>query len=121
MVNKECKDLAHDLVRKAKEKGLITKYSDFCKTELSNEFAIDDEKIEHYKEIKEALEEVKMIKQGKINPKTWEEFKEELKQENEWEKLCNECYSATTKNNWKKEDSRKLLKEIRKENRDRKQ
>ncbi len=35
--------------------------------------------------------------------------------EPEWTQLCSECYSATQKNNWTKENSRKLLKEVRKE------
>lgn len=38
-----------------------------------------------------------------------------MKEENEWDILCNECYSATKKNNWTKEDSRRLLKEVREE------
>lgn len=33
----------------------------------------------------------------------------------EWSQLCDECFSATQKNNWTKEDSRKLLKNVRKE------
>lgn len=35
--------------------------------------------------------------------------------EPEWTQLCNECYSATQKNNWTKENSRQLLNEVRKE------
>lgn len=33
----------------------------------------------------------------------------------EWAELCDECFSATKKNKWTKDDSRKLLKSVRKE------
>lgn len=33
----------------------------------------------------------------------------------EWAQLCNECFCATQKNNWTKENSRKLLKQVRQE------
>lgn len=41
--------------------------------------------------------------------------KENLIIKPEWAQLCDECFSATQKNGWTKEDSRKLLKETRKE------
>ncbi len=36
-----------------------------------------------YKSLEESLKEVKLIKEGKINPKTWDELYEELKQSKE--------------------------------------
>lgn len=33
-----------------------------------------------YESLKESLQEVKLIKQGKVKPKTWDELYEELKQ-----------------------------------------
>ena len=70
--------MAHDLVMKAKEKRIITKYSGFCKTELSNEYAIDDEEIE---------------------------------QENEWEKLCNECTTIIKESEMTEEDINEIVKQ----------
>ena len=52
------------------------------------------------------LERTKILENTKITEKNTEP---------EWAQLCSECYSATQKNNWTKEDSRKLLKEVRKE------
>lgn len=36
-----------------------------------------------YESLKESLKEVKLIKQGKIKPKTWRELLEELKKDEE--------------------------------------
>ena len=38
MISEECKKMAKELVKKAQEKGLITKYSEWCKTEEAKEY-----------------------------------------------------------------------------------
>lgn len=38
-----------------------------------------------YESLKESLKEVKLIRDGKIKPKTWQEFLEELNKEDEKE------------------------------------
>lgn len=38
-----------------------------------------------YESLKESLKEVKLIREGKIKPKTWQEFLEELNKEDEKE------------------------------------
>ena len=38
-----------------------------------------------YESLKESLKEVKLIRQGKIKPKTWQEFLKELEEEDERE------------------------------------
>ena len=48
MVNVDYKKRAAELVKKAKEKGLITKYSDFCKTENSKKYALSEEEVIYY-------------------------------------------------------------------------
>lgn len=58
-----------------------------------------------YKKMK-TLEDTKILENTKII---------EENTEPEWAQLCNECYSAAQKNKWTKENSRKLLKEVRKE------
>lgn len=52
------------------------------------------------------LENTKILEKTKIK---------ENDTEPEWAQLCSECFFATQKNNWTKENSRKLLKEVRKE------
>ena len=41
-----------ELIRRAKNKGLITKYSDFCKSEKSQKYALSREEIIYYISIK---------------------------------------------------------------------
>ena len=48
MVSDEYKKVAHNLVLKAIEKGLIISYEDFCKSELSKETSLTDEEIAYY-------------------------------------------------------------------------
>ena len=48
MVSKEYQERAKKLIKTAKEKGLITKYSDFSKTELAKKTALTKEEIAYY-------------------------------------------------------------------------
>ncbi len=48
MVSEVSKRRAHDLVKLAKEKGKITKYSDFCKTKLAKDTALSKKEITYY-------------------------------------------------------------------------
>ena len=68
MVDKEYKKKAHELVKRAKEKGLVTKYKDFCKTEEANK--------EEYIKFAESLKEMQLHREGKIALDTWEEYLE---------------------------------------------
>ena len=48
MVSSDYKKRASELVKAAKEKGLIKKYSDFCKTKDSKEYALSEEEVIYY-------------------------------------------------------------------------
>ena len=48
MVTADYKKRASELVRKAQEKGLIKKYSDFCNTKDSKEYALSKEEVIYY-------------------------------------------------------------------------
>lgn len=48
MVNVDYKKRAAELVKKARQKGLITKYSDFCKTKESKEYALSKQDVIYY-------------------------------------------------------------------------
>ncbi len=48
MVSKVYKQKAHKLVQEAKEKGLVTKYREFSKTELAKKTALTEEEIAYY-------------------------------------------------------------------------
>lgn len=45
MISEEYKKRAKELVKKAQEKGLITKYSEWCKTEEAKEYALSEEEV----------------------------------------------------------------------------
>ncbi len=51
MVNNSYKSKAKDLVLKAKNKGLITKYSEFCRTKLGKSSSLTQEEIKYYTSI----------------------------------------------------------------------
>ncbi len=53
MVSVDYKKKASELVRKAQQRGLITKYSDFCKTKESKEYALSKEEVIYYTSKKE--------------------------------------------------------------------
>ena len=48
MVNEIYKTKATALIKKAKEKGLVKKYKDFSKTDISKESKLTDEEIAYY-------------------------------------------------------------------------
>ena len=48
MVSKEYRKKAHDLVKRSKEKGLITKYKDWCKTKEAQEYSMKEEEVAYY-------------------------------------------------------------------------
>lgn len=48
MVNADYKRRAAELVKKACKKGLIKKYSDFCNTNESKEYALSEEEVIYY-------------------------------------------------------------------------
>ncbi len=48
MKNKMLKEKAHSLVKIAKEKGKITEYKDFLKTDLAKETTMTDKEISYY-------------------------------------------------------------------------
>jgi len=48
MVNEDYKKRVHSLIEKAKEKGKITKYSDFSKTNLASETKLSEEEVTYY-------------------------------------------------------------------------
>ncbi len=48
MASKSYKQKADKLIKRAKEKGLITKYEDFLKTDLSKETALSEKEAAYY-------------------------------------------------------------------------
>lgn len=48
MISADYKKRASELVKKAQQKGLITKYSDFCKTKESKKYALSEEEVIYY-------------------------------------------------------------------------
>lgn len=52
MVNNLYKARITDLIAKAKEKGKIKTYSEFCKTKEAKENALNEEEIIHYTSMK---------------------------------------------------------------------
>lgn len=48
MVNSDYKKRAAELVKKAQQKGLIKKYSDFCDTKESKEYALSEKEVIYY-------------------------------------------------------------------------
>lgn len=48
MVSKVYKQKAHKLVQEAKEKGLVTKYKEFSKTELAKKTALTEDEAAYY-------------------------------------------------------------------------
>ena len=48
MVNADYRKKASELVKTAKEKGLIKKYSDFCKTDEAKDYALSKEEVIYY-------------------------------------------------------------------------
>lgn len=48
MVSSDYRKRASELVKQAKQKGLITKYSDFCKTKKSKDYAVSKEDVIYY-------------------------------------------------------------------------
>lgn len=48
MVNADYKKRASELVKKAHQKGLIKKYSDFCNTEEAKKYALSEEEVIYY-------------------------------------------------------------------------
>lgn len=74
-MNKSYKIKDKKCIKKAKEKGLIKTYSQFCETEGSRE-----KEYNLREALEESLHEVKLIKEEKIKAKTWDELYEELKE-----------------------------------------
>lgn len=48
MVDVDYKRRATELVKKARQKGLITKYSDFCKSKESKDYAVSKQDVVYY-------------------------------------------------------------------------
>lgn len=48
MVSLDYKKRTAELVKKAQQKGLIRKYSDFCNTKESKEYALSNEEVIYY-------------------------------------------------------------------------
>lgn len=48
MVSADYKKRASELVKIAKQKGLVKKYSDFCKTKESKKYALSEEEVVYY-------------------------------------------------------------------------
>lgn len=48
MVSADYRKRASELVKTAQQKGLITKYSDFCKTKESKKYALSKEEVIYY-------------------------------------------------------------------------
>ena len=48
MVSKVYKQKAHKLVQEAKEKGLVTKYKEFSKTELAKKTSLKEDEVAYY-------------------------------------------------------------------------
>ena len=48
MVSENYRKQASELVKLAKEKGLITKYSDFCNTDEAKKYALSKKEVIHY-------------------------------------------------------------------------
>lgn len=52
MISADYKKRALELVKRAQQKGLIKKYSDFCSTEEAKEYALSEEEVIHYTSFK---------------------------------------------------------------------
>ena len=48
MVSADYKKRASELVKTAREKGLITKYSDWCKTKEAKKYALSKDEVIYY-------------------------------------------------------------------------
>ena len=48
MINAKYKKKSAELVKQAKKKGLVTKYSDFTRTKKSKEYALTEEESNYY-------------------------------------------------------------------------
>lgn len=48
MINKDYKSRAKALVKKAKDKGLVRSYNDFCNTDFSKETMLCEEEVSYY-------------------------------------------------------------------------
>ena len=48
MVNEVYKSKAHSLVQRAKEKGLIKSYKDFCNTKIAEETKLAEDEVAYY-------------------------------------------------------------------------
>lgn len=48
MVSKSYKKRASDLVKKAKEKGLIKTYDEFCKTDIAKKTKLSEDEAKYY-------------------------------------------------------------------------
>lgn len=48
MISETYKKRAHLLIKTAKKNGMITNYSDFCKTKLANDTQLNEEEISYY-------------------------------------------------------------------------
>lgn len=53
MVSVDYKKRASELIKRAQNKGLITKYSEFCKTKKSKEYSLSEEEVIYYTSKKE--------------------------------------------------------------------
>ena len=48
MVSEAYKQRAHNLVQKAKEKGLVKNYREFCKSDIAKRTALSEKEIAYY-------------------------------------------------------------------------
>ena len=66
MVSSDYKKRASELIKKAQQKGLIKKYSDFCETKEAKEFALSKEDVIYYTSKSEGAKQMKNFKIGDI-------------------------------------------------------
>lgn len=57
MVNDSYKGRAKALISKAKSKGLVQKYSDFCKSEIAKRATLSSEEVSYYTSRKKGIQD----------------------------------------------------------------
>jgi dTDP-4-amino-4,6-dideoxygalactose transaminase len=126
MVDTNYKKKATEMVKLARQKGLIKKYSEFCDTDEAKERALSKEEIIYYTsmiDLKKQAKQLVFISQNKnlIKPHT-EAFKEfpvsEERQKgstNDWTKLCENCITLVKEAKMSDEDIDKIVERVKKE------
>lgn len=79
-ISKELQEKAHELVKEAKEKGKVTKYEDFAKSDLGKETALTPDEVEALKSVVDSENEIKPTEIELTKPVETESKEQESKQ-----------------------------------------